>query len=204
MKKILVTLFLLTSIVVIALLVLQPIEQKKHTEQEMANISNAFAEKYSQAQKEQEQAQQSVRPADRQVTEKDNKAIAQNPVTIIGVIYKQPEATWFIKAKDSKQKIDTISASFKNYFIEQLKFDENHQPIFSHIPDTMKTANKSSMRVATYLIGDVEISVSKLAGQQDVFANVKRWMGQVGLDDDSAIQMDFSDDKKTIIVRMPR
>lgn len=210
MKKILVTLFLLSSIVVIAFLVIQPIEQKKHSEQEMANISKALTEKFSESQKD--QAQQPVRPATKQtakpvakqVTEKDDQAANQNPATIIAVIYKQPEATWFIKAKDSKQKIDTISASFKNYFIDQLKFDGNHQPIFTHIPDTMKTTNKSSMRVATYMIGDVEISVSKLAGQQDVFANVKRWMGQVGLDDNSAIQLDFSNDKKTIIVRMPR
>lgn len=202
MKNIIVTLFLLASIVVIALLVLQPIEQKKHSPQEMANISKAFEEKFSEAQKEREK--QTVKPAAKQNVKKENQAPDQNPQTIIGVIYKQPEATWFIKAKDSKQKIDTISASFKNYFIEQLKFDESHQPIFSHIPDTMKTANKSSMRVATYMIGDVEISVSKLAGQQDVFANVKRWMRQIGLDDNSPIQLDFSEDKKTIIVRMPR
>ncbi len=202
MKNILIILSLLASIVVIAFLVLQPIEQKKHSQQEMDNISKAFAEKFSQAQKD--RTNQQVKPVATQNTSEDSKEQHDNPQTIIGVIYKQPQATWFIKAKDSKQKIDTISASFKNYFIEQLKFDENHQPDFSHIPDSMKTANKSSMRVATYLIGDVEISVSRLAGQQDVFANVKRWMGQIGLDDNSPIQLDFSEDKQTIIVRMPK
>ncbi len=201
MKNILVTLFLLASIIVIALLVLQPIKQKKHTQQEMTNISKAFEEKFSQAQKD--RAQQTAKPTMRQHLEKESPA-NQNPKAIIGVIYKQPKATWFIKAKDTKQKIDTISASFKNYFIDQLKFDDNHQPIFSHIPDSMKTSNKSSMRVATYLIGDVEISVSQLAGNQDVFANVQRWMKQIGLDENASIQLDISDDKKTIIVKMPK
>lgn len=202
MKNIAIKLPLLISIIVIALLILQPVEEKTHSEQEMANISKAFSEKFSEAQED--QAKQTTKPATKQITKRDNQVSDQNPQTIIGVIYKHPGATWFFKAKDSKQKIDTISASFKNYFVEQLKFDENHQPIFSHIPDTMKTTNKSSMRIATYMIGDVEISVSKLAGQQDVFANVKRWMRQIGLDENSPIQLDFSDDKKTIIVRMPR
>ena len=205
MKNFYVTIFLLTSIVVIAILVLQPIEQKKHSNQEMTNISEAFAEEYSKAQEAQKnQADQTAKPVATRSTEKDNQAPDQNPQTIIAVIYKHPGATWFVKAKDSKQKIDTISASFKNYFVEQLKFDENHQPIFSHIPDSMKTTNTSSMRVATYIISDVEISVSRLAGDQDVFANVQRWMKQIGLNDSAPIQLDISDDKKTIIVKMPK
>ncbi len=198
MKNTLIKLSLFASIVLIAFLVLKPVEQKKHTEQEMANISKAFSEKFSQAEKS--QTPQAKKPA----ATTDSKPMSESQQSIIGVIYKQPDATWFIKAKDAKQKIETVSASFKNYFIEQLKFDEQHQPDFSHIPDSMKTANKSTMRVATFILGEVEISVSRLAGQQDVFANVKRWMKQIGLDDNSPIQLDFSDDKKTIIVRMPR
>jgi hypothetical protein len=198
MKNTIIKLSLFASIVLIAFLVLKPIEQKKHTEQEMANISKAFSEKFSQTEKN--QAPQAKKPA----ATADSKPMSENQQSIIGVIYKQPDATWFIKAKDAKQKIETVSASFKNYFIEQLKFDEQHQPDFSHIPDSMKTTNKSSMRVATFMLGEVEISVSRLAGQQDVFANVKRWMRQIGLDDTSPIQLDFSDDKKTIIVRMPK
>ena len=50
----------------------------------------------------------------------------------------------------------------------------------------------------------VEISISRLAGDQDVFANVQRWMKQIGLDDSTPIQLDISDDKKTIFVRMPK
>lgn len=191
---------LLASILLIAWLILQPLEQKNYTQQEMENISAAFSEKFAQTKK-----QQTGNVNHSTATKKQKPPSAsKNQQSILGVIYKRPQATWFIKAKDSKEKIATISASFKNYFIKQLKFDENQQPDFSHIPDSMKTTNKSSMRVATYMIGDVEISVSQLAGQQDVFANVKRWMRQIGLDDQSAIQLDFSEDKKTIIVMMPR
>ena len=195
MKNILIKLLLLSSMLIIAAIILQPKEEKTHTEQEMANISKAFSEKFAQAKK---------RSQSEQNTQGVNTPTKGNGQSIIGVIYKQPQATWFFKAKDSKEKIATISASFKNYFIDQLKFDKNHQPDFSHIPDDMKTENKSSMRVATFLIGDVEISVSRLAGQQDVFANVKRWMKQIGLNDNSPIHLDFKDDKKTIIVRLPK
>jgi len=201
------TLLFLASIALIAYLVLQPKEQKIHTPQEMANISSAFAEKFAQAEKsEPSRTNQTALPPNHPVTDKTVQKTPQNASQqrILGVIYKQPQATWFFKAKDSRTKIDTISASFKNYFIDQLKFDDKHQPDFSHIPDSMKTENKSSMRVATFLIGDVEVSVSQLAGQQDVFANVKRWMGQIGLDDSSAIDLKFKDDNKTIIVRLPK
>jgi len=60
------------------------------------------------------------------------------------------------------------------------------------------------MRVATYMLDGVEISVSRLSGQQNVFANVQRWMRQIGMTDNSAIQLDFKDNKKTIYVRLPR
>jgi len=199
------TLLFLASIALIAYLVLQAKEQKIHTPQEMANISKAFEEKFAQIEKKRtSKTNKSIMPKDHPATNtnKPKKAITQQ--SILGVIYKKPQATWFFKAKDSKEKIATISASFKNYFVDQLKFDDKHQPDFSHIPDSMKTENKSSMRVATFLIGDVEVSVSRLAGQQDVFANVQRWMRQIGLDDSSAVHLDFKDDKKTIIVRLPK
>jgi len=197
------TLLFLASIALIAYLVLQPKEQKNHTPQEIVNISKAFSEKFEQVEKKRaSKTTKPTMPSNHPVTKKP--ATKVNEQQIIGVIYKQPQATWFFKAKDTKTKIETISASFKNYFIDQLKFNDKHQPDFSHIPESMKTENKSSMRVATFLIGDVEISVSQLAGQQDVFANVKRWMGQIGLDDNSPIQLDFKDDNKTIIVRLPK
>lgn len=198
MKNIIIKLLLLSSIAVIAFLVLQPKVQKKHTQQEMENISKAFSEEFAQVDKKRAEKTSRETVAKKSTGE---KSIQQS---IIGVIYKQPQTTWFIKVKDTKEKIDTISASFKNYFIDQMVFNKNHQPDFSHIPTSMRTENKSSMRYATFLIGDVEVSVSQLAGQQDVFANVKRWMRQIGLNDDSKIQIDFRDDKKTIIVKMPR
>ncbi len=201
MNNTLIKLILLASLVAITFLVLQPNEKKEHTQQEMENISKAFAAKFSEKQKT--AAPKTKKPTSKMATE-PTKTSSDIQQSIIGVIYKQPTTTWFIKAKDTKDKIETISASFKNYFVDQFKFNTNHQPDFSHIPDSMKTVNKSNMRFATFMIGDVEISVSQLAGQQDVFANVKRWMKQIGLDDNSPVHLDFKDDKKTIIVRMPR
>jgi len=197
------TLLLLASIAIMAYLILQPHEQKTHTPQEMANISKAFGEKFADAERKRAaNTSKQTKPKNHPTT--SQAAVSTSDQQILGVIYKKPETTWFFKAKDSRAKIETASASFKNYFVDQLKFDNNHQPDFSHIPDSMKTENKSSMRVATFLIGDVEISVSQLAGQQDVFANVQRWMRQVGLNDNSKVQLDFKDNNKTIIVRLPK
>jgi len=197
MKNTIIPIALLATIAFIAFLVLQPIEQKKHTQQEMDNISKALSNQFARPDKPLAQAPANIAPS-------KTSAIDNNQQSIIGVIYKRPNSTWFFKARDSKERIDAISASFKNYFVDQLKFDQDERPIFSHIPETMNAANTSNMRVATFMLAGVEISVSQLGGQQDVFANVKRWMGQIGLDDNSPIQLDFKDDKKTILVKMPR
>jgi len=220
MKNTLIRLSFILSILLIAFLVLRPIEQKQYTQQEMDNISKAFAQKFAEAaaKRKAEQAEiemaknSSANPPMKQATSKDSnphpskngKNQLGSQQAIIAVIYKQATATWFIKAKNSKENIDTVSASFKNYFIDQLKFDKNQQPDFSHLPSSMITENKSSMRVATFLIGVVEVSVSRLAGQQDVDANVKRWMRQIGLDETSPIQLDFKNNNKTIIVKLPQ
>ena len=197
MKNTLVKLGILASIVAIGFLVFQPIEQKQHTEQEMQNMSKAFSKKIAQIQQS-NTPPTTTKPVSKETDPKSNQQ------SIIGVIYKKPGTTWFFKAKDSQERINSISARLKNYFVDQLRFDENHQPILTHIPDSMKAANTSSMRVATYMLAGVEISVSQLSGQQDVFANVKRWMRQIGLTENSPIQLDFKDDKKTILVKMPK
>lgn len=195
MKNTIISIALLASIVLVGYLVFKPQEMKQHNQQEMENISKAIANQFV---REQPTAATKPPMSKSAVTEGSSQQ------SIIGVIYKKPNSTWFFKAKDTKERIDEISASFKNYFVDQLKFDEDNRPIFSHIPESMNAANTSNMRVATYMLAGVEISVSQLGGQQDVFSNVQRWMGQIGLDDSSAIQLDFKDDKKTILVKMPR
>ncbi len=194
--------FFLVMIALIAYLVIQPQPTKQHSKQEINNMSAALSQKLMNKNKAHANANNSNTKPPQSVTQKETATNTQ--LSIIGVIYKKSDATWFFKAKDSKEKINTISASFKNYFVDQLKFSQEQQPDFSHIPNSMRAENKSSMRVATFIIGDVEVSVSRLAGQQDVFANVQRWMKQIKLNDNSPIQLDFSDDKQTIFVRMPR
>jgi len=208
MKNKIISIVLLASIVVIAIVVFKPADKKEFTKDDVTKISTALKSKLKQI-----EGLQQVRQKRPSAQVNENKLVMKNPhpdleltdqQSIIGVIYKKPDSTWFFKAKNSKDKIDAISASFKNYFVDQLKFNPQNQPIFSHIPDSMKAENTSPMRVATYKLGEVEVSVSKLSGQQDVYANVRRWMKQVGLDDSSKISLNFSEDKKTITVKMPR
>jgi len=198
MKYSIVKLLLLASILVIAFLVIQPKEEKAYSQQEVETISKALGSKFNQAKKN--AASKEVSKAHKETTAK----VVANQQSILAVIYKKADATWFFKAKDTVKNINKISASFKNYFIDQLKFDQQEQPIFSHIPESITTANQSTMRVATFTIEGVEISVSRLTGQQDTFANVKRWMGQIGLDDNAPIHLDFQDDRKTVIVKLPK
>ncbi len=52
------------------------------------------------------------------------------------------------------------------------------------------------------MLEGVEISVSQLSGQQDVNANVVRWMNQLGLKNSEQVILDYRDNKNTILVMM--
>ena len=198
MNQKIITALLLIGVVIIVFIVLKPTEEKTYSSEDIANISKALEDKFEQI------------GTQRHIGDKfklDNphsKTIIDSSQGIIGVIYKKNNTTWFFKAKDSKQKVDSITKDFKMYFIDQLKFDVNEQPILSHIPELMRAKNTSRMREATFRINEVEVSVSQLSGQQDVYANVRRWMTQIGLTNSSKINLNFMDDKKTIFVKMPR
>lgn len=193
-----ITALLLIGVAVIAFIVLKPVEQKDYSSEDIANISKALDSKFEQM------GTQSHFGDKFKLDNPHSETIIESSQGVIGVIYKKQKFTWFFKAKDSKQKIDAITESFKMYFIDQLEFDKNEQPILSHIPDSMKALNTSKMRTATFKINDVEVTVSQLSGQQDVYANVRRWMTQIGLTNNSKINLKFMDDKKTIFVKMPR
>ncbi len=195
MKYSIIKLLLLASIVAIVLLVIQPNERTTYSQEEVETISKTLGNAFNRA-KEAARKKEAANNTDKKMDSEQQ--------SILAVIYKKTKTTWFFKAKDSVKNINQISADFKNYFIDQLEFDQNEQPVFSHIPESMITNNSSSMRVATYRIEGVEVSVTKLSGQQDTFANVKRWMGQIGLPDNAPIQLDFKDDRNTIIVKMPK
>lgn len=178
----------------------QPLNQK-----EMQKLSKSFGDKFAEMRGNQQKAQANNSKDSQLESIIENSTIeSQNTQAIIGVIYNKQDSTWFIKAKDNQKRINQITDQFKQYFLTDLKFDENHKPQFNHLPKGSKIVSQSSMRYATFIIEGVEISVINLSGEQDTFSNVKRWMKQIGLDDNSPISMEFLDDKKTIYVRMPK
>jgi len=210
MKYTIVKILLIISIVLIGYLVIQPKESKKYTEQEMQNIAIGYSKIFENAKRKAQKQKQNQISKSASSTPATSKPSSSSPMaqgssqSILAVIYKKANSTWFIKAKSSIDKINQINERFNQLFVEQMKFDAQEEPDLSHIPEELKMAGASSMRVATYSLDGVEISVSRLAGQQDTFANVKRWMGQVGLDDTASIDLNFKDDRKTIIVKMPK
>jgi len=200
MKKPLFYLIIIISTLLIGFLIFGSNDHKPLNQQEIQKLSQSFGNKFS----EMRETQQKQKPN----TSNNNQAepIIENETTqaIIGLIYKKQASTWFIKAKDSQKRISNIADKFEQYFLTELKFNEDQQPDFSHLPQNSKMASTSSMRYATFMIDGVEVSVINLPGKQDVFSNVKRWMKQIGLNDESPISMKFSDNKNTIFVKMPK
>jgi hypothetical protein len=194
----LVKLALLVAIIIVAALVFQPKEKRQYSPQEMANISAAMNGAVDRAVEQARAKQKMTKP-------KENAnpvATSSGKQSIIGAIYKKSNTTWFFKAKDSSERINLISPSFKNYFVDQMKFNADEQPILTHIPESMRAANTSSMRIATFMLECVEVSVSQLSGQQDVNANVVRWMDQLGIKNSEQVTLDYRDNKQTILVMM--
>ncbi len=206
MNRNLIKLFLLLSLAVIAFLILKPAPKVPVSEQEMANIAKAVSNEFTRATSAQTKPAQVNNQSANGPAQQSNPAQQSGPAqqSIIGAIYKKADTTWFFKAKDTREKVDAINAAFKNYFVDQLKFDQDEQPILTHIPESMRAANTSSMRIATFRLNGVEVSVTRLAGNQDVNANVQRWMKQVGLAPDAEIQLEYKDNKNTILVKMPK
>ncbi len=192
------------STLLIAYLIFGQNEKTSISGQKIQQLSKIFGDKFSQMRESQQNKSIKNLPTQQnaKITSKSEEGVTVQ--AILGIIYKKPTSTWFIKAKDSKNRIESISDKFKQYFLTDLKFDNDQQPDFSHLPKGSKIASTSSMRFATFIIDGIEVSVINLSGSQDIFSNVKRWMGQVGLNDRSPISMDFLDDKKTIFVKMPK
>jgi len=192
------------STLLIAYLIFGQNDKTPISEQQIQQLSKNFGDKFSQMRESQQNTSTKTQPPQQSqntVSESEDGASVQ---AILGIIYKKPTSTWFIKAKDSKNRIEAIANKFKQYFLTDLKFDSDQQPDFSHLPEGSKIASTSSMRFATFIIDGVEVSVINLPGKQDTFSNVKRWMKQVGLTDKSPISMKFLDDKKTIYIKMPK
>lgn len=125
-----------------------------------------------------------------------------NSQSIMAVIYKKPDITWFIKAKGLTSQIDQQSVTFSQLFLTELKFDNTQQPDFSHIPESYRSQSNQAMRVATFNLNGLEVSVTKLAGEQNIPANIARWRNQLSLPEDAPEFVKYQDNNQTILVRL--
>ncbi len=75
--------------------------------------------------------------------------------------------------KDSSKQVETPKESEQESTNNGYAFQS---------PKTWKSKPSSSMRLASYLAGNVDISIIRLPGQSgDLNSNLQRWAGQVGL-----------------------
>lgn len=125
-----------------------------------------------------------------------------NTETIMAIIYKKPQATWFIKARGNSQLVDKKSAEFSQLFLDQLTFNDNHTPNFDHVPQKYQSGSNQAMRVATFNLDGLEVSVIKLSGTQDIQANIVRWKNQLNLAADAPAFVKYQDNNNTVLVRI--
>ncbi|MET1256526.1 hypothetical protein [Aliikangiella maris] len=129
-------------------------------------------------------------------------ASSSNEESIIAVIYIREQETWFFKARGLTSKVDEESGEFARLFLDELQFDSNQQPILSHIPKKYQSHSSEAMRLATYNINGLEVSLSTLPGQQNVTANITRWKRQLSLPPNAEEFVKFQDNERTVLVRL--
>lgn len=122
--------------------------------------------------------------------------------TIMAVIYKKPDATWFIKAQAQTRLINQQAKLFSDLFLQQLSFTNKNIPDFSHVPEQYAWSSTEKMRFASFNLNGVDVSVTKLGPNQNVTANVNRWKGQLGLPSDAPGFVKYQDDNQTVLVRL--
>lgn len=122
--------------------------------------------------------------------------------TIMAIIYKKPNATWFIKAKSQISLMNQQAKTFSQLFLQELKFNNNHIPDFSHIPKEYQWSSQQAMRFASFNLNGVDVSVTQLGPNQDVTSNVNRWKGQLGLANDAPGFVKYQDNDQTVLIRL--
>jgi len=135
-------------------------------------------------------------------TPEQNQPPANNGESIMAIIYQKPAATWFIKARGLTQMMDQRAAEFNHLFLDQLTFDDNNQPDFSHVPQDYARPSTQAMRVATFDLKGLEVSVTQLSGTQDIQANIARWKRQLELPANAKAFVKFQDNNNTVLVRL--
>ena len=122
--------------------------------------------------------------------------------SIMAIIYQKAGTTWFIKARGLTSLIDQHAAEFSHLFLDKMQFSEDGQPDFSHVPSNYQKASVQAMRVATFDLKGLEVSVTRLGGNQDVQANIQRWRRQLSLPQNAPEFVKFLDNKQTVLVRL--
>ncbi|TQV74721.1 hypothetical protein FLL45_07095 [Aliikangiella marina] len=156
------------------------------TDQEVANLSQAIDTVFA----SREQAQNNTQ---------SNPATA-NLESIMAIIYRRPDATWFIKARGKTDLVNQQAVEFNRLFVDELKFTD--KPDFSHIPKDYLSGSNEQMRIATFNLNGLEVSVTRLGANQDVESNIQRWRGQLNMPESTPQFVKFLDNNNTVLVRL--
>ncbi|WDE96770.1 hypothetical protein PQO03_02195 [Lentisphaera profundi] len=114
-------------------------------------------------------------------------AVAANANAIMAAIIERPDATWFLKLIGPDEEVRNQA----NNIIQVIgahSFDENNMLKYDVPADWKEVQSSSSMRIASYKSGQVDISLIKLGPNQNIDANVARWKGQVGISADAKLE----------------
>ena len=106
--------------------------------------------------------------------------VADDANAIMAAIIERPDATWFLKLIGPEEE---IRAQADNIITVIGAHSFNAEGMLEYpVPENWtEVESKSSMRIASYKSGKVDISLIKLAGGQNLQANIDRWKGQIGL-----------------------
>lgn len=154
------------------------------TDQEVANLSKAIDTVFESREQNQPRPQ----------------SANSNLESIMAVIYRRPEATWFIKARGKTGLVNEQAVEFNRLFVDQMKFKK--EPDFSHVPDNYLSGSTERMRVATFNLNGLEVSVTKLGPNQDVESNITRWRSQLNMLAKTPQFVKFLDNNNTVLVRL--
>ncbi|EDM29099.1 hypothetical protein LNTAR_14822 [Lentisphaera araneosa HTCC2155] len=108
-------------------------------------------------------------------------AVADDANSIMAAIIERPDATWFLKLIGPAQEV-RVQADNIITVIGAHSFTAEGKLEYPVPTDWKEVPSSSSMRIASYKTGKVDISLIKLGPKQNIDANVSRWKGQIGLD----------------------
>ena len=104
------------------------------------------------------------------------------PSRMFVAIADRDDATWFFKLTGRTDAVDQAQEEWEQ-ILASVDFAEDGKPKWEH-PESWKVGPEKSFRFATLLrsiedVGNIELSISNLAANQDLLANVNRWRDQL-------------------------